>query len=91
MYVLDQKETPGLGDYIRERSFQDRFRDRPTDVPLAAVKEDPIADHEILALTGATVSSWSVCEIVNEAISRLREPITQRMDQQAARANDGGA
>jgi Na+-translocating ferredoxin:NAD+ oxidoreductase subunit G len=25
IYVLDQKETPGLGDYIRDPSFLDRF------------------------------------------------------------------
>ena len=84
MYVLDQKETPGLGDYIRDRNFQERFRNRPSNVPLAAVKSDPVADHEILALTGATVSSWSVCEIVNQAITRLREPILQETDPQEA-------
>ena len=77
LYVLDQKETPGLGDYISLPDFQERFRNKPTGEPLAAVKADPQAPNEVLALTGATVSSWSVCTIVNDAIARLREPITQ--------------
>lgn len=78
LYVLDQKETPGLGDYIRLPSFQDRFRDKPTDAPLAIVKSEPRAAHEVAALSGATVSSWSVCTIVNQAVARLREPILQQ-------------
>jgi electron transport complex protein RnfG len=77
LYVLDQKETPGLGDYISLPDFYERFRDKPTAEPLAAVKSDPAAPNEVLALTGATVSSWSVCTIVNDAIARLREPISQ--------------
>lgn len=77
LYVLDQKETPGLGDYIRLPSFQDRFRDKPTAGPLTIVKSEPQAVQEIAALSGATVSSWSVCTIVNQAIARLRAPILQ--------------
>jgi Na+-translocating ferredoxin:NAD+ oxidoreductase subunit G len=84
LYVLDQKETPGLGDYIRQPAFQDRFRDKPTTVPLTIVKSDPTADYEIEALSGATVSSWSVCTIVNQAIARLREPILRELPNQEA-------
>ena len=77
LYVLDQKETPGLGDYISQDDFQERFRGKPAEEPLVAVKSDASAPNEVLALTGATVSSWSVCTIVNDAIARLREPISQ--------------
>lgn len=86
MYVLDQKETPGLGDYIREPTFQNRFRDKPTGIPLTIVKTDPQASHEIAALSGATVSSWSVCTIVNQSIARLREPLLRASDP----TRDGG-
>jgi electron transport complex protein RnfG len=82
LYVLDQKETPGLGDYIREPAFQDRFRTKKTDVPLTIVKSDPHLPHEIAALSGATVSSWSVCSIVNQAIVRFREPILGELPNQ---------
>ncbi len=89
IYVLDQKETPGLGDYIREASFRDRFRGKPTERPLSAVKTAPQLPSEIQALSGATVSSWSVCDIVNQAIARLREPIQN--EQGRLPASPGGA
>ncbi len=75
LYVLDQKETPGLGDYITESAFRDRFRGKPVEPPLAAVQSDPSSPHEVQAITGATVSSWAVCTIVNKAIDQLRDPI----------------
>jgi electron transport complex protein RnfG len=75
MYVLNQKETPGLGDYITSADFQNRFRDKPADRPVAVVKNDPAADNEIRALSGATISSESVAAIVNRALINYREPL----------------
>ncbi len=74
MYVLAQKETPALGDRIREREFQDRFRDRWTEEPLEAVRVVTGAspDNHILAVVGATVSSESVCTIVNNAVAEFK-------------------
>lgn len=85
LYVLDQKETPGLGDYITGQEFRNRFRDKPTDEPLVVVKSDPEADNEIRSLTGATISSESVSAIVNDALDNLKEPIR---NQAAAAASD---
>ena len=75
LYVLDQKETPGLGDYITSEGFRDRFRGRPADAALVIVKGEPKAENEVKALTGATISSESVAGIVNEALANLTEPI----------------
>jgi Na+-translocating ferredoxin:NAD+ oxidoreductase subunit G len=75
IYVLDQKETPGLGDYIRDADFLDRFQGKSADEPLSVVKNPPQMPGEIQALSGATISSWAVCDIVNQAIARLREPV----------------
>ncbi len=69
LYVLDQKETPGLGDHIKEAQFQARFAGAQT--PLTAVKGDSKNHNEIKAIVGATVSSQSVCDIVNRAVSGL--------------------
>jgi len=77
LYVLDQKETPGLGDYIREPSFCARFQNKPTKHPLTVVKEPTDDPQQVEALSGATVSSQSVTNIVNDTVSRLREPISQ--------------
>ena len=78
LYVLDQKETPGLGNFITGDSFRDQFVGKPTDEPVVVVKLDPAAGgNEILALSGATISSDSVAAIVNSAIDDMREPIRQ--------------
>lgn len=77
LYVLDQKETPGLGDAISSESFCSQFSGKLTGKPLSVTKSDTHADNEILALTGATISSESVSAIVNQAITNLKEPIRQ--------------
>jgi len=74
MYVLDQKETPALGDNIKESEFRDRFHDRWTEAPLEVVRTitGTAAANDILAVTGATVSSESVCKIVNKAVDEFK-------------------
>jgi len=75
LYVLDQKETPGLGNYITSaEKFRGQFSGKRTDPPLVVVKTAPDPEHEIQALTGATISSESVSQIVNRAIENLRQP-----------------
>ena len=55
--ILDQKETPGLGSRIAEESFLDQFK--------GEVKE------EYDAITGATVSSTTVINLVHKAVEDL--------------------
>ncbi len=83
LYVLEQKETPGLGDYITSESFRSRFRGTPADTALVVVKDDPKAGNEIRALTGATISSESVAEIVNAALANVRDAIGEREGSEA--------
>ena len=70
--VLENKETPGLGDKIeKDTAFVSQFSDAAT--PLRGVKVgratgDP---HEIDMITGATISSRVVIRIVNDALVRL--------------------
>jgi len=90
LYVLDQKETPALGDRITEATFRDRFRGKPADRPTVMVKSEPEADNEVRALTGATISSESVSAIVNETLANLREPIRQTSQGSAPAAGDSG-
>ena len=71
LWVLDQKETPGLGDYITGEGFRSRFVGKDTATPLVVTKSEPRDEAEIRALTGATISSESVCQIVNAAIASL--------------------
>lgn len=73
MYVLDQNETPALGDRIREAAFRDQFRGKLTAEPLEVADAVTSASaKEIIAVTGATVSSEAVCDIVNKAVDEFR-------------------
>ena len=82
LYVLDQKETPGLGNFITsEALFLNQFAGKSADAiqPLLVVKTDPATGtNQIKAITGATISSESVCRIVNQAIATFKEPIRRR-------------
>ncbi len=78
LYVLEQKETPGLGDNITQSWFRERFRGRPVGQPLRAVKRAPANDQEIQAITGATISSESVVGIINTAIQSFRRALAEQ-------------
>jgi len=78
LYVLSQKETPALGDAISRQPFRSRFVGVPADLPVEVTKvagsaaADP---SKILALTAATISSQSVCDIVNKTVADIRPEI----------------
>jgi len=79
MYVLDQKETPGLGNLIVEDDFRDQFIDKSALKPLEVVKTEAApGSNEIRTVTGATISSQSVADIINKAIDELRQPILEQ-------------
>ena len=78
LFVLDQKETPGLGNLIAGEEFRSQFVGKSADRPVTVTKADPAPEqNEILAVSGATISSESVADIVNEAIDKYKEPIRQ--------------
>jgi electron transport complex protein RnfG len=80
LYVLTQKETPALGDGITKSPFRDRFVGALADRPLEVTKEASVAAEDsskILALTAATISSQSVCDIVNRTVADIRPEILQ--------------
>jgi electron transport complex protein RnfG len=68
--VVDQKETPGLGDKIeRDTSFTLQFPGRV--VPLKGVKVRDASDpNQVQTITGATISSRAVIRIINHAVER---------------------
>lgn len=70
--VLDQKETPGLGDKIeKDSSFVKQFS--VAVAPLRGVKKRSGTDpKEIDVITGATISSRAVIRIINNAVARWR-------------------
>jgi len=80
--VLDQKETPGLGTKIAEDPsrkgdetwFTNQFRGKSPFPEIYYVKNKKAeADSEIEAISGATISSQAVINILNFHIARAKE------------------
>jgi electron transport complex protein RnfG len=71
MKVLEQKETPGLGDKIeKDSAFVADFREALT--PLNGVKESDGTDAaEIDMITGVTISSRTVIRVINQTLERV--------------------
>lgn len=75
LFVLDQKETPGLGNKIVTDAWRSQFLAKSTGQALTAVKGNAKAGNEIDAITGATISSKAVTDIINTAVNDLRKPL----------------
>ncbi len=71
VHVLSQTETPGLGALVTEDRFLDNFAGMESGQRITVVKSVP-GDAQVQAVTGATVSSVSVAEAVNGAMTGLR-------------------
>jgi len=83
MKVLDSKETPGLGDKIfKDRAFVDQFFAGP-ETPLVGVKPGAGKGkpNEIDTITGATISSKVVIDIINHGLEEWRPVIDQGIPQ----------
>ena len=78
IFVLDQKETPGLGNKIVTDEWRNQFVGKSTAQPLTAVKGSAKTGNEIDAITGATISSKSVTDIINTAVKDLRNPLIEK-------------
>ena len=73
MKVLESKETPGLGDKIEKDSTW--LAEFDGVVPLLVkVREgrETGDEHEVIMITGATISSRTVIDIINERLEELQ-------------------
>jgi len=78
LFVLDQKETPGLGAKITSaEAFLQFWEGRDAEQPLVlrkpAVKKDALAPNEVNTITGATISSRAMLTSVNAALERIKK------------------
>lgn len=75
MWILESRETPGLGDKIyKDAEFVANFDDLASEPPIVAVKKGTKSKrNEIDAITGATISSKAVVRIINQGIERWHE------------------
>ncbi len=71
MTVLEQIETPGLGAEIAGKKFESQFRGLAARPPISYVKGvAPEKANEIQAITGATISSKAVVDIINKTVKQ---------------------
>jgi RnfABCDGE-type electron transport complex G subunit len=77
--VLASSETPGFGDQIKSDYYRKQYAGAPAE-PLSLVKTgDPaVADAQIVAITGATVSSEAVVEIVNRFLTQIKSQMQEK-------------
>lgn len=72
MEILASRETPGLGDKIyKDLAFVANFEDLSIDPEIVTVKKGArAAPNEVDAITGATISSKAVVQIINRGNQR---------------------
>ena len=68
VYTLSSSETPGLGKKTEEASFTSQYLGKSAGLTFQVVKNAAASDQEIVAVTGATISSKAVTQAVNQAL-----------------------
>lgn len=79
--ILASNETPGFGDQIKYDYFRDQFKGAPAEelklVSIGSANPQEI-DSEIVAITGATISSEAVVEIINNSITQIKNQVQKK-------------
>ncbi|NLM97217.1 MAG: FMN-binding protein [Halanaerobiaceae bacterium] len=69
--VLNHSETPGLGSKITDDEFTSIFAGKPFG-KYQVVKRPVSNPMEVEAISGATISSQAVTDIISDAVNRMR-------------------
>ena len=80
--VLSANETPGFGDKMKNDSFRNQFKGAPAgELSLIKIGDAGKIDNEIVAISGATVTSTAVMNIFNKSVVSVKEQLqTERID-----------
>ncbi|MGC8894542.1 MAG: RnfABCDGE type electron transport complex subunit G [candidate division WOR-3 bacterium] len=73
LIVLDNVETPGLGNRIVEKDWRGQFSGLA--LPCEATKGAKSSDNQIVAITGATISSKAVVRTINNGLAKFQEAL----------------
>jgi electron transport complex protein RnfG len=77
--VLSSNETPGFGNQIKFDYFRDQFKGAPTEgLKLEPSGDNTKIDSEIIAISGATISSEAVVDIINNAVTQIKKQIKEK-------------
>lgn len=72
---ISHSETPGLGGRIDEAFFQEQFRHIEMRESYPYISYRPATDGLVDAISGATLTSKSVLDLINKGIEKLREDL----------------
>ena len=76
LFILEQKETPGLGNKITFPEWRGQFLGKKTESQLNVIKGGKLGPSDIDSVTGATISSQAVTRIVNRTIADVKNQLT---------------
>jgi electron transport complex protein RnfG len=77
--VLSSNETPGFGDQIKLPYYRNQFAGAPAEeLTLAKTGESEKIDSEIIAISGATVSSEAVVKIINHHVEQVKKQLQNK-------------
>lgn len=76
VFVIYQKETPGLGSKITDADWNGQFVGKSTNMPLAVNSRD--ANTHIDSISGATISSVAVTDIINNIVRNVKSELIQK-------------
>jgi electron transport complex protein RnfG len=89
--VIEQIETPGLGDKIAKEKFQDQFRGLAIKPKIEYVKNrKPENENQIQAITGATISSKAVVDAINKYVVVVLKALEGEFKQALTESSKGG-
>ena len=77
--VLASSETPGFGDQIKYDYYRSQFKGAPAEqLKLVSIGEPKKIDAQIVGITGATVSSTAVVDILNTFLSGVKAQMKEK-------------
>lgn len=77
--VLVSSETPGFGDQMKNDYYRNQFVNVPTERLTLSKTGDPAAiDAQIVAITGATVTSQAVVDTINTFVVQIKDQMTKK-------------
>jgi electron transport complex protein RnfG len=77
--VLASNETPGFGDRIKLPYYRQQFIGAPTSrLELVKTGDAKKIDSEIVAISGATVSSNAVVDIINNFVVQVKKQMQEK-------------
>jgi electron transport complex protein RnfG len=77
--VLSSNETPGFGNKIKNADFSNQFKNAPAgELSLVKIGDAGKIDNEIVAISGATVTSTAVINIFIKSVVSIQEQLLKK-------------